>query len=148
MTSTRSDLLQPPAQEVVCFPASFAQRSLWFIDQLAPGKATYNIPSALRVRGKLDVEVLERALQEVAGKHETLRTRFIAIKGEPQQVIEDQVDIRLPLLDLTSIAGEKEREAEAVRLARGEAELPFNLKQAPLIRGKLLRLGALDHVLL
>ncbi len=148
MTSTRSDLLPPPAQEVVCFPASFAQRSLWFIDQLSPGKATYNIPSALRVRGKLDVEVLERALQEVARKHETLRTRFVAIKGEPQQVIEDQVDIRLPLLDLTSISGEKEREAEAMRLAREEAELPFNLKQAPLIRGKLLRLGALDHVLL
>ncbi len=148
MPSTLSDLHQPKAQAMVCFPASFAQQRLWFIDQLTPGRATYNLPGALRVRGKLDVEVLERALQEVARRHETLRTRFVAVGGEPQQVIEDQVNVQLPVLDLTGVAGEEEREAEAMRLAQEEARTPFNLKQAPLFRGKLLRLGALNHVLL
>ncbi|MBZ5490384.1 MAG: amino acid adenylation domain-containing protein [Acidobacteriia bacterium] len=148
MTSSLSDLRQSPAEEVVFFPASFAQQRLWFIDQLIPGKATYNIPGALRIRGKLDVDVLEKALQEIARRHETLRTRFVAVRGEPQQVIEDQVNVRLQILDLTGIAGEEEREAEAMRLAREEAQQPFDLQQAPLMRGKLLWLGGLNHVLL
>jgi amino acid adenylation domain-containing protein len=148
MTSSIAGLGQSPVRELVCFPASFAQQSLWFIDQLTPGKATYNMPSALMIRGKLDVEVLRRTLEEVARRHETLRTRFVAVRGEPQQVIEDYVDICLPILDLTSIAGEQEREAEAMRLAREDAQQPFNLQQAPLFRVKLLRLGPLNHVLL
>jgi amino acid adenylation domain-containing protein len=148
MTSSVSDLRQSRAEEMVSFPPSFAQQSLWFIDQLTPGKATYNLPSALRVRGTLDVELLKRALEEVARRHETLRTRFISVRGEPRQVIEDQPNVQLPVLDLTSIPGEEEREAEAMRLAQQEAQEPFNLKQAPLFRGKLLRLSALNHVLL
>src|SRR5579859_46278 len=130
------------------FPASFAQRSLWFIDHLTPGKATYNIPNALRIRGELELEVMKRTLEEIARRHETLRTRFVLVEGEPQQVVEEHVNIELPELDLTSIAEEKEREAEAVRLAREEAQQPFNLQQAPLLRGKLLRLDARNHVLL
>lgn len=148
MTSSLSDSRQSLAQEMVCFPASFAQQRLWFIDQLAPGKATYNLPAALRVLGKLDVKMLERALQEVSRRHETLRTRFVSIDGGPQQVIEDQIEIELPVVDLTSIADEKEREAEALRLAEEEARAPFDLKHAPLMRGSLLRLGELEHVLL
>jgi len=148
MTTSVSDTQQSPAQELICFPASFAQQSLWFIDQLTPGRATYNLPSALRIRGDLDVEVLKKTLEEVARRHETLRTRFVAVRGEPQQVIEDQVNVQLPVLDLTYVVGEKERETAATRLARAEAQQPFNLQQAPLFRGKLLRLGALNHVLL
>ncbi|HEY5029379.1 MAG TPA: amino acid adenylation domain-containing protein, partial [Candidatus Angelobacter sp.] len=148
MTSSISDLRQSPAQEMICFPASFAQQRLWFIDQLTPGRATYNLPGALRVRGKLDVEILERTLEEVTRRHETLRTRFVSIHGEPQQVIEDHVKVQLPVVDLTPISGEEKREAEAIRMAQEEARQPFNLKQAPLMRGKLLRLGELHHVLL
>ena len=148
MTSSLSDLPQSPAQEMVCFPASFAQQRLWFIDQLTPGRATYNLPSALRVRGKLNVEVLARTLEEVVRRHETLRTRFVSIHGEPQQVIEDHVEVQLPVVDLTFLSTEEEREAEAIRLAQEEAREPFDLKQAPLMRGKLLRLGEINHVLL
>jgi len=148
MTLTVSDLRQPTAQEMVSFPASFAQQSLWFIDQLTPSRATYNLPSALRVRGKLDVEVLKRTVEEIVRRHETLRTRFVTVRGVPQQVIEAEVNVQLPVLDLTFIAAEEEREAEAMRLAQEEAQQPFDLQQAPLFRGKLLRLGELDHVLL
>ena len=148
MTLTVSDPRQTNAQEMVCFPASFAQQRLWFVDQFTPGRATYNLPSALRVRGKLNLEVLKRTVEEIVQRHETLRTRFVAVGGEPQQVIEDRVNIELAVLDLTGIAGEEQREAEAMRLSREEAQQPFDLRQAPLFRGKLLRLGALDHVLL
>jgi amino acid adenylation domain-containing protein len=148
VTSSISDLRQSTAEEMVSFPPSYAQQSLWFIDQLIPGKATYNLPSALRVRGKLDVEVLLKTVEEIVRRHETLRTRFVSVRGEPQQVIEDHVTVQLPVVDLTSIQGEEKREAEAIRLAQEEARKPFNLKQAPLMHGKLLRLGELNHVLL
>ena len=148
MTTSVSDIQPMPAQEVVFFPASFAQQRLWFLDQLTPGKATYNIDSALRILGKLEVQVLKQALEEVARRHETLRIRFVAEGGDLQQVIEERVNVQLPVLDLTAIAREKKREAEAVRMAREEAQQPFDLKQAPLFRGKLLRLGAENHVFL
>ncbi len=148
MSLLTHDLGQSPAEEVIFFPASFAQQRLWFIDQLTPGKATYNIPSALQIRGKLEVEVLKRTLEEIARRHETLRTRFVAVSGEPQQVIEDLVVVQLPLLDLAYVVGEREREAEAVRLAWEEAQQPFDLQQAPLFRGKVLRLGPLNYVFL
>jgi len=147
MTLSTTDIAQSAAQELIFFPASFAQESLWFIDQLSPGMATYNIPSALRVRGELKIELLERTVKEIVRRHETLRTRFVAVRGEPQQVIEDQVSVQLPLLDLTCV-DEGEREAEAIRLAREEARQPFDLQQAPLIRVKALRLRVQEHVLL
>src|SRR5205807_6335505 len=105
-------------------------------------------PNGLRIRGTLDVQVLKKTLEEVVCRHESLRTRFVAVSGKLQQVIEDKVTIDLPVPDLTCIPCEQEREAEAMRLAREEAQTPFNLSQAPLFRGKLLRLDALDHVLL
>src|SRR4051794_27219951 len=102
MNTSVSEIQQSVAQEVVFFPASFAQQRLWFIDQLTPGKATYNLPAALRIKGKLDVGSLERVLKEVSRRHETLRTRFVAAGGEPQQVIEDGISVQLPVVDLTS----------------------------------------------
>jgi amino acid adenylation domain-containing protein len=148
MTSSTPDLHEPRSQEAVFFPASFAQQRLWFIDQLTPSRATYNIPVAVRVQGPLDLESLERTLQEIVRRHETLRTRFVAAGGEPQQVIEDQVNVQLPLLDLTCVAGENEREEEAMRRAQEEAQQPFDFRQAPLFRVKLMRLDTHDHVLL
>jgi amino acid adenylation domain-containing protein len=148
MTSSIHELGQLQGKEVIFFPASFAQQRLWFIDQLAPGRATYNIPTALRILGELDIDVLKRTVEEISLRHETLRTRFDAVGGEPQQVIEDYVDIQLPVLDLAYIVEEKEREAEATRVAREEAQQPFDLQRAPLFRGKLLRLGPFNHVLL
>jgi len=138
MTSQVSDLLHPSAQELLYFPASFAQRSLWLIHQLVPGTAAYNISNALRIQGELVGEMLERALQEIVQRHETLRTRFVAVRGEPQQVIEDYIHVELPLLDLSHVGGENGREAEAKRLALEEAQQAFNLQQAPLFRAKLL----------
>src|SRR5437762_3091263 len=67
---------------------SYAQQRLWFLDQLAPGDPSYNMPSALRLRGRLDAGALGRALDEVVRRHEALRTVFPSVDGQPRQAVQ------------------------------------------------------------
>ncbi|MFL6332077.1 MAG: amino acid adenylation domain-containing protein, partial [Pyrinomonadaceae bacterium] len=126
---------------------SFAQQRLWFLDQLEPGSAAYNIPMAMRLAGRLDVTALERSLNEVVRRHEVLRTTFAAGDGQAVQVIKPSLILTLPAEDLTGLP-ESERGSEARRLAAQEARTPFSLTEGPLIRARLLRLGRQEHVLL
>jgi acyl carrier protein len=138
----------PPLQRVSRegpLPLSFAQQRLWFIDQLEPGSTAYNSPAAVRLRGPLEPAVIERCLRELVQRHEVLRTSFPVVEGEPVQRISESAEVALPLVDLSGL---EEPEAEARRLAREEAERGFDLSRGPLLRVKLLRLGAEDHVLL
>ncbi|HEX8558455.1 MAG TPA: amino acid adenylation domain-containing protein [Pyrinomonadaceae bacterium] len=128
-------------------PLSFAQRRLWFLDQLEPGGTLYNVPVALRLGGRLEAGVLARVLTEVVRRHESLRTTFTVTGGEPAQVIHDAAPVALPVEDLCAFA-ESEREAEARRLAAEEARRPFDLSAGPLLRARLLRLSDEEHVLL
>ncbi|HEX6751683.1 MAG TPA: amino acid adenylation domain-containing protein [Longimicrobium sp.] len=128
-------------------PLSFAQERLWFIDQLEPGSTAYHMPDMLRLRGPVDPRVLERALGEVVRRHETLRTTFGETEGVPFQVVHPAGAARLEVSDLSGLAP-AEREAEARRLAREEAQRLFDLRRGPLLRAHLLRLGEDDHVLL
>ena len=123
------------------FPLSFGQERLWFLAQLDAGGALYNVPLGLRLRGALDVEALRAALAAVVARHEALRTGFVAQAGRPVQVVLDQVDVALPLLELD---GDR---AEAQRIARRLAGEPFDLARAPLLRARLLRLAAQEHLL-
>ncbi len=134
-------------EEVYLFPTSFAQQRLWFLDQFQPGSPFYNIPVAVRIRGALQPDALERSIQEIVRRHETLRTTFAMIDGEPVQVIHPLMSIALNKVDLQELS-EAEREAETYRLATAEAQRPFNLAQGPLLRATLLKLGEKDHVLL
>ncbi|MEW5929719.1 MAG: amino acid adenylation domain-containing protein, partial [Gemmatimonadota bacterium] len=128
-------------------PLSFAQRRLWLVDRLQPGSAAYNMPFALRLRGALHVPALRAALDELARRHETLRTTFAEqAGGAPVQRIHPAAPVPLPVLDLRRLPGAG-REAEAGRLAAREALLPFDLARGPLVRCTLLRLGEDDHVL-
>jgi amino acid adenylation domain-containing protein len=128
-------------------PLSFAQQRLWFIDQLEPGSAAYNMPAALRIRGALDTDALRRALDEIVARHESLRTRFAGAGGEPVQTIEGVASAALAEVDLRALP-EDAREREVRALAAAEAARPFDLAAGPLLRSTLLRLGADDHALL
>ncbi|GAC1398979.1 MAG: hypothetical protein NVSMB49_08130 [Ktedonobacteraceae bacterium] len=134
-------------ESVYIFPTSFAQQSLWFLDQLEPNSATYNIPSSIHISGPFNVLALEQSLHEIIQRHEVLRTTFRAMEGQPMQVVTPTLTVPLPLVDLQNLP-HAEREDATRRLATEEARRPFDLAQGPLVRTTLLRLGAEEHVLL
>jgi amino acid adenylation domain-containing protein len=130
-------------------PLSFGQEQLWFIDQFAPGRSTYNIPVGLRVLGVLDVDALHRALDALVERHESLRTRLVTKPdGRPVQVVDDPPHVDLPLLDLSGVAPEQERERRLREFANEEADRPFVLAEGPLFRTKLARVADDDHFLM
>ena len=128
-------------------PLSFAQQRLWFIDQLEPGNAAYNIPGAVRLEGSLNLESLEHSINEIVKRHEVLRTRFEMRAGEPVQVIDKWEPRRLEVEDLTSLPPE-EKEREVRRRMKEETLTGFDLSAGPLLRVKALKLGDAEHVAL
>ncbi|HYO56343.1 non-ribosomal peptide synthetase [Archangium sp.] len=128
-------------------PLSFAQERIWFMEQMEPGSALFNVPLALRIKGRLDAEALEKSLQEIIRRHEVLRTNFVATEGRPVQVIHPDVVFQMPVVELSSLL-EQEREAEVQRRADADAQKPFALEKDPMMRAQLLRVSAEEHVLL
>jgi amino acid adenylation domain-containing protein len=133
-------------EDVFVLPTTFAQQRLWFLDQLEPESAFYNIAAAVRLEGALDVSALGQSLDEVVRRHETLRTRFEVFDGVPAQVILPALTLVLPLRDIQHLS-QAEREAEALRFVAEEARRPFSLAAAPLLRATLLRLRPDEHIL-
>jgi alpha-ketoglutarate-dependent taurine dioxygenase len=128
-------------------PLSFAQQRLWLLDQLEPNNTAYNMPAALRLVGSLNIAALEQSFNEIARRHEVLRTTFTEVNGQPVQVIAPNLTLKIPIVDL-QVLPEAERDAEVLRLAAKETQLPFDLARGPLLRVTLLRLGLSEHVLL
>ncbi|HYP25634.1 MAG TPA: amino acid adenylation domain-containing protein [Blastocatellia bacterium] len=150
LSRSESGLQAPPISPAArdgLLPLSFAQQRLWFIYQMKPDSTAYNVPAAVRLKGNLDVGVFARTLGEVVKRHESLRTTFALIDGQPVQVIHPPEPVEIPVEDLSHLP-EAEREAEALRLAKEEAERPFNLTDGPLLRVSLLRLAGDEHVVL
>ena len=133
--------------EGYAFPCSFAQQRLWFLDRLTPGTSLYNIPAAIRLDNPLDAACLERCVNELARRHETLRTTFREVDGEPTQVIAADQHLLVEVTDLLGMPAEQ-REAEVRRLATEEARRPFDLERGPLLRVGLLRVSERNQVLL
>src|ERR1051325_5039687 len=121
---------------------SFAQQRLWLLDQLEPANAAYNVSRFFQLHGPLNVRALERALNEIVRRHESLRTTFTASDGVPRQVIAPFTPMRLTAVDLTGTDETTLRE-----LATEEARRPFDLAAGPLFRAALLRLADDDHAL-
>jgi amino acid adenylation domain-containing protein len=142
-------ILPPPITPVprnAPLPLSYAQERLWVLDQIEPNNPLYNIPRALRLRGPLRAEALERAINEIVRRHESQRTSFAVYDGDPVQIIEPTLMIPLQGKDLTEMP-EEQRETEARRLITVQAMRPFDLQRPPLVRAYLLRLSSTDHVL-
>ncbi|HET6763429.1 MAG TPA: condensation domain-containing protein, partial [Longimicrobiaceae bacterium] len=133
-----------PAQDA---PLSFAQERLWFLDQMEPGSATYNLPITLRLRGALDADALRRSLGEIARRHEVLRAVFRDRDGRPVQRFQPADGFALPVDDISGL-GADALEAEIAARVRDESLAPFSLADGPLFRAELLRAGPADHVLL
>jgi amino acid adenylation domain-containing protein len=128
-------------------PVSFAQRRLWFLNQLAPGDPFYNVPAAAEMRGPVDPALLARCLTEIVRRHETLRTRLVVVEGDPWQVVEPAAPWTLPIVDLSALPADRAM-AEALVLGHAESRLPFDLGRAPLLRTLLLRVEPERHIFL
>ncbi|RLP97421.1 condensation domain-containing protein, partial [Micromonospora sp. CV4] len=120
------------------------QRRLWFVDQLAPSSAPYNIAVAHRLRGPLDTGALGAALRAVAERHDVLRWRIPQTGGVPYAVCAEPTDVAVPVVDLT---GNAEPEAELARMLAAGAAHPFDLATGPPWQVTVYRLGPAEHVL-
>jgi amino acid adenylation domain-containing protein len=128
-------------------PLSFAQKRLWFLDQMAPGNPFYNATSATTFDSPIRIDVLERCLGEIVRRHEALRTTFAFEDGEPVQVIAPPGDWKLAVTDLRSILPDR-RESELNRIVRDEARKPFDLAEGPLLRAMYVRVDESKSVFL
>ncbi|HEX3129736.1 MAG TPA: amino acid adenylation domain-containing protein, partial [Thermoanaerobaculia bacterium] len=131
----------PPLERVEAAPGplSFTQQRLWFLHQLDPEDA-YHVPGALRLRGPVREDVLERTLAEIVRRHEALRTVFRTEGRTPVQVVLPPSGFHLPVVDVPD-------EREARRLLEQEAHRPFDLETGPLVRALLLRLPGDERLL-
>ena len=128
-------------------PTSYGQRRLWFIDRLEGCSAEYNISRALRLKGKLDREAFQLAFKTIVERHESLRTRFAEVDGEPVQVLDDVIQTEVLFEDLSSLE-QLELQERVKDVIRREAAQPFVLESGPLVPNEALRLGDEEHILL
>jgi amino acid adenylation domain-containing protein len=135
------------SRESNCFPLSFAQQRLWFLDQLQPGNTAYHISQALQLKGQLNVAALKQSFQTIVQRHEVLRTTFATVDGQPVQVISPDVNFTLPVVDLTNLSA-IEQQVKVQKLADEQAQYSFDLAQDTLLQIKLLKLSQTNHVLL
>ena len=155
-----SSLPIKPVPREADLPLSFAQQRLWFLDQLEPDNAFYNIPIAVCLDGPLNVFALHQTFGALVARHESLRTRFITQDGEPIQLIdpirsidhsghpaERTTSVPMPIVDLQALPTAMV-EQHAKSLTQQEAQLPFSLSKDPLIRIQVLRLGDNEHYVL
>ncbi|MBV6623051.1 MAG: amino acid adenylation domain-containing protein [Rivularia sp. (in: Bacteria)] len=127
-------------------PISFAQQRLWFLTQLEKNSPFYNISAAVRLKGKLNVEALQKSFNEIVLRHETLRTNFLTKAGQPLVVISEAKPLTLSILDICSNGVNQQAEVQQ-QIAR-EAQQPFDIGSDCLLRIKLLRLAEQEHIIL
>ncbi|MDZ7336583.1 MAG: amino acid adenylation domain-containing protein, partial [candidate division KSB1 bacterium] len=127
-------------------PLSFGQQRLWFLDQFEPNSALYNMPVALHLKGRLDIPIMELAINEIIRRHEILRTIFVDSDGKAEQVILPRLKLKIPVIDLQHLPP-SHQQVEAQRFANQESQIPFNLSTGPLIRAKLFQLRPDEFIL-
>ncbi|MGP6156224.1 MAG: non-ribosomal peptide synthetase [Vulcanimicrobiaceae bacterium] len=131
-------LIETVLEGRLVFPCSQAQRRFWFEEQLHPGNPALNVAVRWRLEGDVVQSELEEAWRQILARHLPLRTFFEMRDGQPVQVVDPSVALRIPVIDLTGLP-EKEAAAEAERIAQIEARTPFDLSVPPLIRATRLK---------
>ncbi|WP_437819702.1 amino acid adenylation domain-containing protein [Sorangium sp. So ce1078] len=137
----RGDARAIPRRRLQRAPLSHAQRRMWFLEQLTPGTAMFNVPTAVRLTGALDVAAIERAVAALLARHESLRSALVAVDGEPVQIVRPAPAAPLVVIDLRGGA----RSLESAIAA--EAWRPFDLSTGQLLRAALFRVEGGEHVL-
>ena len=128
-------------------PLSLKQERLWTLEQQNPGQTAYNLPSAFRMKGPLNLPALQMSLNEVIRRHEIMRTTFTKnTNGILEQDVAAKLDIDLSPHDLSHLPPESQ-ESQLMAMLANEAALPFDLAHGPLLRASLYQLGPLDNVL-
>lgn len=138
--------ISPRDRSLAC-PLSPNQQRIWFMEQLNPGVPVYNESEAVRLRGELNIDLVEKALNVIVVRHEILRSTIQATGDEPSVAVHESWPLRLKQIDL-SLLPRPQREAEVERLLIDEPRLPYHLETEPGIRATLLRLGQVEHVLI
>jgi acyl carrier protein len=134
-----------PVPRQATLPLSYSQLRLWLAEQIDPGTSLYNIGRAYRLKGMLDFPTLERTLQRIVERHEILRTTY-RLEDMPVQEIQPELQIPIPRHDLAHLPA-SERDRVVGNLLTLEISRPFDLAVGPLLRGKLIRVGAEEHLL-
>lgn len=144
-TAAKAQIIPRRSTQGPC-PLSFAQELMWLLDHLIDTSA-YHVPRALRIKGPLNVEALEYALDGIVARHEILRTTYREVDGRPLQFIAESAKVCVERIDLSGLET-KERENEAMRLLVEEGRHKFDLASDLMLRALLLRMGEQDHILL
>jgi len=125
---------------------SYTQRRLWYLDQLTPGSGVYNVPYVMRISGDLNLAALQQALNGLVGRHEVLRTVFLAPGGNPVPVVLKKWNVELKQFDLRHLQGSAQDE-EADRIVKAESARPFNFARDLMFRAALIRLAENEFLL-
>ncbi|WPB55475.1 non-ribosomal peptide synthetase [Xylophilus sp. GOD-11R] len=128
-------------------PLTPAQERIRFVEEMHPGRSVYNIPSARRLRGPLDLAAFRATLAEIARRQPALRTAFGRDGADAVQHIAESVEVPLALIDLSHLPDDQ-REHELLDRLQELADRPIDIAQAPLVHAALFRMGADDHVFL
>ncbi|MDJ0843783.1 amino acid adenylation domain-containing protein [Crocosphaera sp.] len=136
-----------PRETQQALPLSFAQEGLWFLTQLEPNSTAYNMPFIIEIKGSLNINALEKSINEIIKRHEILRTNFISIDGQPTQIINQDINCKLSIHNLKNIPNEQKK-AEAEKFVYQFIEQPFNLDKDSLFSVKLLHLDSETYWLL
>lgn len=137
-------LLSAPRNMATPLPLSYAQQRLWFLDQLVPNNIFYTVSMNWQLRGVLEVRALIWSLNALVERHESLRTRISMRGDQPVQYIAEQLDMPVPVIDLSGLS-EMKRTLQAHKLSQEQRQFPFDLIHGPLLRARLLRLSEDDH---
>ncbi|MGW1976870.1 condensation domain-containing protein [Streptomyces sp. NPDC001889] len=134
-----------PSEASFLAPLSHSQLQLWLMEQLRPGRLTHTVPLVVSVHGPLDVAALRDAVNEVVARHETLRTTFVEVGGEPMQRVAGELTLPVPLTDLSALPG-PERDTAVEQFRRDAGYHVFDLTEGPLLLARVARITATEHL--